>query len=97
MEEQLNAFRERVGNQTAEHSRAVDELRNDLHRMGQVLGRIEQERADAQTDLKDEVQKLRQQVSELRTELTRTQGIVNMMFSECDRSTVGSAGRIWGW
>jgi chromosome segregation ATPase len=97
MEEQLNAFRERAGNEAAGHGRALDELRNDLQRMGQVLGRVERERADVQTDLKNEVQKLRQQVSELRNELTRTQGVVNMMLNECDRSTVGSAGRTWGW
>lgn len=97
MEEQFNAFRERAGNEAAGHGRALDELRNDLQRMGQVLGRVERERADVQTDLKNEVQKLRQQVSELRNELTRTQGIVSMMLNECDRSTVGSAGRTWGW
>ncbi|HSV99577.1 MAG TPA: hypothetical protein VLI39_05350 [Sedimentisphaerales bacterium] len=97
MEEQLNVLRERAGNEAAGHGRALDELRNDLQRMGQVLGRVERERADVQTDLKNEVQKLRQQVSELRNELTRTQGVVNMMLNQCDRSTVGSAGRTWGW
>jgi hypothetical protein len=65
--------------------------------MGQVLGRVEHERLDVQTNLKNDVQRLRQRVYELRNDLVKMQGAVDMLLTECDRSTVGSAGFTWGW
>ncbi|MEN6337276.1 MAG: hypothetical protein ABFE01_23725, partial [Phycisphaerales bacterium] len=97
MEEQLNGLRERAGADAEGYGRAIEDMRNDLQRMGKVLGRVEQERLGAQGDIKNEVQKLRERVYQLRNDLVKMQGAVDMLLSECDRSTVGSAGFVWGW
>jgi hypothetical protein len=75
----------------------VDRLRTDLQRMGQTVGRVEQERLNAQVGLQNEVQRLRDQVSNLRGNLMQMQGVVSAMLAQSGRSTVGSAGYTWGW
>jgi hypothetical protein len=97
MEEQLSALRERAGTEAAGYGRTIEELRNELQRMGQTLGRVERERLDTQTGLQNDVQRLRQRMFEMRNDLIRMQGAIDTLLTEFGRSTVGSAGYVWGW
>jgi len=47
--------------------------------------------------LDSEVQRLRDQVANLRGNLMQVQGTLNVMLAQSGRSTVGSAGYAWGW
>ena len=79
MEEQLKALRERAGTEAVTYGQTIEQLRSELQRMGQTLGRVEKERLDAETGLKTEVQRLRQRVYELRNDLIKMQGAVDML------------------
>jgi chromosome segregation ATPase len=97
MNEQLKAATERATVGTGALRQEVDRLRTDLQRMGHAVGRIEQERMDAQIDLRNDVQLLRDQVGDLRGHVMRMEGVVGAMLAQSGRSTVGSAGYTWGW
>jgi chromosome segregation ATPase len=97
MDERLKVATERAGTGTEAFRKELDSLRTDMQRMGLTLGRLERERLDAQAGLKNQVQQLDRQVSELRKDVLLVQGSLNMLLSQMGRSTVGSAGCPWGW
>jgi len=97
LEDRLRIATERAGAGTEAFRKELDSLRLDLQRMGQTIGRIERERLDAQISLRNQMQQLEGQVSELRKDVALVQGSLNMMLSQMGRSTVGSAGCTWGW
>ncbi len=95
--EQQQSLKERAGALAAQFRQDIDRLCTELQRMGQTVGRIEQERLQAEEGLKTQVGQLSDQVRALQTDQANTQNAVNWMLSQSDRSTVGSAGRSWGW
>jgi len=97
MAEQQKAFKQRSGEMAAQFRQEIDRLCTDLQRMGQTVGRIEQDRIKAEEGLKTQIGQLGNEVQALQTDQARTQNAVNWMLSQSDRSTVGSAGRSWGW
>jgi hypothetical protein len=68
-------------------SREISVVRTDLQRMGQTLGRIEQERLKAETSLTTSVGELRSQVQQL----SQIQHELDLALLQAHRSTVGSA------
>jgi len=97
LEEQLNVLRERAGTETAGYGRNLEQLRVELQRMGQTVGRIEQERLSSYSGVTTNVDQLRQQVCDLRADVLRMQGTVDALLGQAGRSTVGSGGYTWGW
>jgi len=97
MTEQRRVLAERMEARLEESDRNMDRVRVDLQRMGQTVGRIEDERIEAERSLRMEVGELGNQVQGIREDQLRMQGALNMLLSQCDRSTVGSAGYNWGW
>ena len=97
MTEQRHMLAERMEARLEESDRNMDRVRVDVQRMGQTVGRIEEERIEAERSLRMEVGELGNQVQGIREDQLRMQGALNMLLSQCDRSTVGSAGYNWGW
>jgi len=80
---QTDASRETV-------NREISGVRTDLQRMGQTLGRLEQERLKEQSSLTANVEKLRGHLEEMQ-QLYQAQRDVERSLLQAHRSTVGSA------
>lgn len=74
--------------------REIAAVSKDLQRMGQTLGRIEQERAKDQSGLKASVEELRRNLAQVQQQLCQTQQAVYLANLQAHRSTVGS-GAYW--
>ncbi len=96
-DERVSALKEHCSATSEELRRAVEQLHTDLQRMGQTVGRTEQERLEANSGLQEQVEQLGKCTQQLREELARTQGALQMLLAEANRSTVGSAGLSWAW
>jgi chromosome segregation ATPase len=97
MDERMGALKEHCGATSEKLRREVEQLHTDLQRMGRSIGRMEQERLETESGLKQQVEQLGQCTQQLREELARTQGALQMLLAEANRSTVGSAGLSWAW
>mgnify|MGYP001133345261 CR=1 FL=1 len=97
MDERMSALKQHCGATSEKLRRQVEQLCTDLQRMGQSVGRMEQERLETESGLKKQVEQLGQCTQQLREELARTQGALQMLLAEANRSTVGSAGLSWAW
>ncbi len=71
-------------------NREISVVRTDVQRMGWTLGRIEQERLDAQTNLETSVAELRGHVEHVQ-QLCQTQRTLDIALMQPHISTVGSA------
>jgi chromosome segregation ATPase len=85
--EQMKALAVQADTTRASVSREISVVRTDLQRMGQTLGRIEQERLKAETSLTTSVGELRSQVQQL----SQIQHELDLALLQAHRSTVGSA------
>ena len=72
-------------------SREIAAVGKDLQRMGQTLGRIEQERLNDQRGLKASVEELRRNLAQVQQQLCQTQQALYLANLQAQRSTVGSA------
>jgi septal ring factor EnvC (AmiA/AmiB activator) len=85
--EQMKALAVQTDTTRESVSQEISVVRTDLQRMGQTLGRIEQERLKAQTSLTTSVKELRGQVQQL----SLIQHELDLALLQAHRSTVGSA------
>jgi chromosome segregation ATPase len=85
--EQMKALAAQADTTRESVSREISVVRTDLQRMGQTLGRIEQERLKAQTSLTTSVEELQGQVRQL----SQIQHELDLALLQAHRSTVGSA------
>ncbi len=81
---QTDISREGVG-------REISAVRTDLQRMGQTLGRIEQERVKDECGLKTGVEELRRNLAQVQQQLSQTQQALYLATLQTHQSTVGSA------
>jgi len=89
-EEQMKALAAQMGTTRESLNREISAVRTDLRRMGQTLGRIEQERLEDQSNLTTNVEKLRGHLEEMQ-QLYQTQRDLELALLQAHRSTVGSA------
>ena len=85
--EQMEAVTAQMDATRASVSRGISVVRTDLQRMGQTLGRVEQERLKAQGSLTASMEELRGQVQQL----CQSQRELDLALLQAHRSTVGSA------
>lgn len=97
LQEQLTPLVQRIGPERELFNQRLDRLNAEVGQVRETLDRIERERLGAQTDLRAEVQQLREQLNDVRANVMRIQGTLSVMLAQTGRSTVGSAGYTWGW
>jgi archaellum component FlaC len=90
-EEQMKALAAQTDTTREGVSREISAVSKDLQRMGQTLGRIEQERLKDECGLKTSVEELRRDLAQVQQQVSQTQQALYLATLQAHRSTVGSA------
>ncbi len=90
-EQQMKALAAQTDTTRESVGREIAAVSKDLQRMGQMLGRIEQERLKDQSGLKTSVEELRRNLAQVQELYHQTQQALYLASLQAHRGTVGSA------